>query len=95
MNSSELFEVLLESKKVTLGITSSSAASLRVFFIRRFKNYKEQMEALGFLDPIYEKLVVSLEYSEESGKAKFFLREKKKAPIEYSILQESEEDDAS
>jgi hypothetical protein len=89
MNGTELFDKLLEDRKITLVITVSQAASLRVSFTRKFKDYKQQMLALGFLDPDLEDAVVSLEYDKESNKAKFFLREKKRVAIDYTIVEDT------
>jgi hypothetical protein len=91
MNMVQIFDLLLEKRRITLVATVAQAGSLRVSFIRKFKDYKEQMTALGFLDPTLEDAVVSLEYDKESSKARFFLREKKKVTVTYTVLEESEE----
>lgn len=88
MNSTQLFDLLLEHRKITLVATSSQAQSLRVFFIRKFKDYKEQMTKLGFLDPEYESFVVSMEIlkEEDAGKVRFFLRPKQRQATEFTVL---------
>lgn len=88
MNSTQIFDKLLADRKITLVAPVASAASLRVSLIRKFKDYKEQMIKLGFLDPTLEDAVVSMEYDKESEKARFFLREKKRIVISYTVLEE-------
>lgn len=91
----EIFETLLTDRKITLYTGDKKAAnSLRVSLLRKFKDYKTQMIALGFLPDELESAVVSLEWKEDGGLASFFLREKLRKLVEYTIVvdnQDSEE----
>ena len=91
MNGTEVFDTLLSNRKITLVVDVAQAASLRVSLIRKFKDYKQQMQKLGFLAADLEEAVVSLEYNKEEQIARFFLREKKRVLIAYTILEESDD----
>jgi hypothetical protein len=93
MNGTQIFDTLLERRKITLVADVTQSQSLRVSMIRKFKDYKEQMTALGFLDPALEDAVVSLEYDSATSVAKFFLRAKKRVATEFTIIPESDETD--
>ena len=69
----------------------SQADSLRVSITRKFKDYRTQMRSLGFLDPELEDAVVSLEWDEESGTARFFLRPSSRTNVTYIILEEPDD----
>ena len=86
MNLSELFETLLDKRKITLVITVAGAASLRVSLIRKLKDYKTQMESLGFLDPEIAECVISEEREKDSETSTFYLRPKKSRAVSYTLL---------
>jgi hypothetical protein len=87
MNLSDVFETLLEQRTVALlAPNKAAAASPRVSLLRKFKDYKQQMTALGFLDPTLEDATVCLEWNEENKVATFFLRPKKQSSIDYQIV---------
>lgn len=89
MHLAQIFETLLSDRKITLVLFDRKAAdSLRVSLLRKFKDYKEQMTALGFLDDSLVTCVVSLEWGQETGRARFFLREKVRKQVEYTIVVE-------
>ena len=88
----EIFETLLTDQKITLYVGEKRAAdSLRVSLLRKFKDYKTQMEQLGFLPQHLESAVVSLEWQEDGGVARFFLREKIRKLVEYTIVKDTME----
>jgi hypothetical protein len=90
MNSTDVFDYLLEHRKIALETSKKNANVLRVALVRKFSDYKEQMSRLGFLDPELEIASLSLEYDEESGAARYFLRPKKVSSLTFTILQESD-----
>lgn len=96
MNLAQIFETLLSDRKITLVLPDRKAAdSLRVSLLRKFKDYKTQMTDLGFLDPELEPCVVSLEWKpgsgESQGRGSFFLREKIRKQVEYTIVTDTTE----
>jgi hypothetical protein len=90
MNSTEVFDILLDKRKITLATSSRDANVLRVAVLRKFKDYKEQMDRLGFLDPTLEECSVSLEYDEEKNIAKLFLRPRKRSSLVFTIIEETD-----
>lgn len=87
MNLSDVFETLLDVRKVAISLNDrQAAASPRVSLLRKFKDYKQQMTALGFLDPTLETATISLEWNEENKVATFFLRPRKLSSIDYQIV---------
>jgi hypothetical protein len=88
MNLADVFEKLVGNRRVSLALPCKVAsASPRVSLIRKFKDYKTQMTALGFLDPTLETAIVSLEWDEENKIATFFLRERRITQIDYTIVE--------
>lgn len=88
MNIHELFSELLDRKEIALCLPSSTAANtVRVKLVKKYNDYKEQMEAAGFLDSALAPLVVSLEWSEETQVATFFLRARKQKMIQYELIR--------
>lgn len=87
MNGTAVFELLLEHRKVALQVSEDySIASLRVHLIRKFKDYQDQMDKLGFLEEDLAKAVVSLEVSEDGTVATFYLRRRQRKAVSYVIL---------
>lgn len=86
MNSTDLFELLLDKRKLALETSKDHANILRVAIVRKFSDYKKQMTALGFLDADLENACVSLEYNEESNVASFFLRPKRASKVVFKII---------
>ena len=96
MTLSEIFETLISDRKITLVLpTRQIADSLRVSLLRKFKDYKTQMRDLGFLDPELEPCVVSLEWDKELGRGTFFLRERTRKVVEYTIVMESGDENSN
>ncbi len=84
----DIFEKLLETRRVVLVMPDKRSAEVpRVSLLRKFKDYKQQMTALGFLDPSLENAVVSLEWDEENKLATFHLRERKSRSVEYTLVE--------
>ena len=87
MNLSDIFDMLLETRVVSISIAERRDAEVpRVSLLRKFKDYKDQMNRIGFLDPALETSVVSLEWDEENKTATFYLREKKTRSVEYTLV---------
>jgi len=82
----EIFDALVADRKIALVLTDKQAAVVRVSLLRKWKDYKDQMGKLGFLDPELEPLVVSLELDKENTVATFFLREKKRTAVSYEVI---------
>lgn len=87
MNLSEIFDKLLEHRKIALCLSPVAADSLRVSLIRKFKEYQTQTAALGWLTDEFEKAVVSLEYDKETTVATYFLRPRRRVAITYTLLE--------
>lgn len=87
MNLSEIFDKLLEQRKIALCLSPIAADSLRVSLIRKFKDYQEQTAKLGWLTEEFEKAVVSLEYNKEDSVATYFLRPRRRVAITYTLLE--------
>jgi hypothetical protein len=84
----DIFEKLLEARTVILVLPDRKTAEIpRVSLLRKFKDYKQQMAALGFLDPSLENAVVSLEWDEENKLATFYLRERKSRSVDYTLVE--------
>lgn len=86
MTTADVFDLLLDDRKVKLEMTKSHASVLRVALSRKFTAYKTQMDSVGFLDPDLEAASLSLEYDEESNTAAFFLRPKKRSLVQFKII---------
>jgi hypothetical protein len=89
MNGTQIFDLLLQQRQVTLAVSESAGYSihaLRVSLIRKFKDYKQQMTALGFLDADLENAVVSMELDEDKGTATFRLRPRNRKQVSYMII---------
>ena len=85
---SELFDALLLDRELTLRIeTKQQAESLRVSLVRKFSSYKQQMNAIGFLDPSLEDCGCSLQWDHESKLATVFLRTRKVIAIQYELIK--------
>jgi hypothetical protein len=92
----ELFDALLLDRKLTLRIeTKQRAESLRVSLVRKFSNYKTQMDAIGFLDPSLEVCGCSLQWDKESKLATIALRPRTVVSIQYELIDQAKTDDAS
>lgn len=85
MNSSDIFEILIDKRHLALSC-SSRPESLRIWLVKKFKNYKSDMDKLGFLDPELEPLSLSLQWDEESKTANFYLRARKGPTVTYTLL---------
>jgi hypothetical protein len=92
MNSTDLFELLLDQRKIALETSKDHANILRVAIVRKFSDYKRQMTALGFLDEDLEKACVSLEYHKESGVATFYIRAKRESKVVFKLLIDGDTD---
>jgi hypothetical protein len=83
----ELFDALLTSKMVEVHqLSSREAESLRTALVRKFTKYKEDMTAIGFLDPTLSKLSLSREHDEENKLDRFVLRPRKSSGREYTTF---------
>lgn len=86
-----LLDLLLERRSLSVSVENKTAAdNLRVTLLRRFNNYKVQMNDLGFLDPELEPFVLSLEWHEQQKVATFFLRERKTKALNYTLVDTPE-----
>jgi hypothetical protein len=91
MTLDDIFHTLLETKQIALPATKSGANSIRTSLLRKLKDYKIQTAALGWLTDDVERGTVSLEYVDAEGDsllgtARFFLRPRKRSPIDYVLL---------
>lgn len=87
MNIHQLFNTLVERKQIALCLSSKSAANtLRISLLRKFNDYRDQMQSFGFLPADLEGLVVSMEWNEDSSVASYFLRKRKKVMATYELL---------
>ena len=91
MRLDDVFHKLLQDRRLPLECDHKAAESLRVSLLRKFKDYREQTEKLGWFPEDLLNCTVSMElYKSEDKKvvlgAIFFLREKKRKEIEYKLL---------
>lgn len=93
MDLNEVFDQLLLTREIKLSLPRSNAETLRVSLIRKFKDYKQQTEKLGWLSDDLAVSVVSMEYDSEALTAKYFLRPRKRQQISYTLLPMSPVDD--
>jgi len=94
MKLEHIFDILLTERKIALVMSRKQSESLRVSLLRKFKDYKQQMIALGFFDDSMEDLVVSCEWVEPAT-AKMFLRPRKRVDVEYTIIVDDGVSDAN
>lgn len=86
MTLNEVFDQLLLTKQIALCLPRQTAENLRVSLIRKFKDYKEQTEKLGWLSDDLAVSVVSMEYDSDALTAKYFLRPRKRQQATYTLL---------
>jgi hypothetical protein len=72
----DLFEELLEKKVVVLALNAAESETTRVSLIRKWNQYKNRMNALGFLSDELANLSLSREFFEKDGivHTRFLLR---------------------
>lgn len=94
MNLADIFDSFVANRTLVAPTgTRQRADTLRVSLIRKFKDYREQMEALGFLAADLEDASVCMEWDKEEGIARFFLRPRKRTAIDYTIILPEETSD--
>lgn len=87
MNLSDAFDSFVANRKLVAAVgTRQRADTLRVSLTRKFKDYREQMGALGFLAADLEDASVCMEWDKGEGIASFFLRPRKRTVVDYMIL---------
>jgi hypothetical protein len=91
MRSSDIFHKLLADRRIALELQPSEAEVLRVSLIRKFKDYKQQTEKLGWLEDDLAQAVVSVEAAKHPDTGEvlgvvFYLRPRKRKEIEYKLL---------
>lgn len=93
MQISQIFDVLLDKRRVTLRLLDSKAReSLRVQLTKKWSRYKRELDAVGFLPKSQVHEVLSVEVDKDAGTVTFYLRETIRKKATYEVITDSAEE---